>query len=189
MHGLQRLPFLRTQTVTHVEVSRRRNAGASLVDLGDGVLCLEFHSKLNAIGGDTIQMLHAGIKEASTNFAALVVGNDAPDFSAGANLMMIVMPLLLLGLTDDTSKAAQLLGSRPMLWLGRLSYALYMSHAVTERLLEWTLPVAAFTQAGLAVRLGVLLVYWAMLFAGSWLLYQTVEEPGRAWLRSFGRSR
>ena len=42
-----------------------RNAGANLVDLGDGVLCVEFHSKMNAIGGDTIQMLHAGIKEAS----------------------------------------------------------------------------------------------------------------------------
>jgi peptidoglycan/LPS O-acetylase OafA/YrhL len=113
-----------------------------------------------------------------------------PAFLARApDLMMIVMPLLLLGLTDDASRAARLLGSRPMLWLGRLSYALYMSHAITERLLEWTLPVAAFTQAGLAVRLGVLLVYWAMLFAGRGSCIETVEEPGRAWLRSFGRSR
>ena len=49
---------------------------------------VEFHSKMNAIGGDTIQMLHAGVKEAAANFAALVVGNDAPNFSAGANLML-----------------------------------------------------------------------------------------------------
>jgi len=69
----------------------RRNPGASLVDLGDGVLALEFHSKMNAIGGDTIQMIHAGVKEAAANFAALVVGNDAPNFSAGANLMLLLL--------------------------------------------------------------------------------------------------
>jgi 3-hydroxyacyl-CoA dehydrogenase len=69
----------------------RRNAGASLVDLGDGVLALEFHSKMNAIGGDQIQMIHAGVKEAAANFAALVVGNDAPNFSAGAKLMLLLL--------------------------------------------------------------------------------------------------
>jgi 3-hydroxyacyl-CoA dehydrogenase len=68
-----------------------RNPGASLVDLGDGVLAVEFHSKLNTIGGDTIQMLRAGAKEAAANFAALVVGNDATDFSAGANLMLVLL--------------------------------------------------------------------------------------------------
>jgi len=69
----------------------RRNAGASLVDLGDGVLAVEFHSKMNAIGADTVQMLHAGVKEASANFAALVVGNDAPDFCVGANVMLLLL--------------------------------------------------------------------------------------------------
>jgi 3-hydroxyacyl-CoA dehydrogenase len=69
----------------------RRNSGASLVDLDDGVLAVEFHSKMNTIGGDTVQMLHAGLKEAAANFVALVVGNDAPDFSAGANLMLVLL--------------------------------------------------------------------------------------------------
>jgi len=69
----------------------RKNPGASLVDIGDGVLCCEFHSKMNAIGGDTLQMLHAGVKEAAANFRALVVGNDAPNFSAGANLMLLLL--------------------------------------------------------------------------------------------------
>ncbi len=69
----------------------KKNAGASLVDLGDGVLAVEFHSKMNAIGGDTIAMLHAGLKEAAANFSALVVGNDAPNFSAGANLMLLLL--------------------------------------------------------------------------------------------------
>jgi 3-hydroxyacyl-CoA dehydrogenase len=69
----------------------RKNAGASLVDLGDGVLALEFHTKMNALGGDQIQMIHAGVREAAANFTALVVGNDAPNFSAGANLMLLLL--------------------------------------------------------------------------------------------------
>jgi 3-hydroxyacyl-CoA dehydrogenase len=68
-----------------------KNAGASLVDIGDGVLAVEFHSKMNAIGADTLQMLQAGVREAESNFAALVVGNDAPHFSAGANLMLLLL--------------------------------------------------------------------------------------------------
>jgi 3-hydroxyacyl-CoA dehydrogenase len=69
----------------------KKNAGASLVDIGDGVLAVEFHSKMNAIGSDTLQMLQAGVREAERNFAALVVGNDAPHFSAGANLMLLLL--------------------------------------------------------------------------------------------------
>ena len=69
----------------------RRNAGASLIDLGDGVLQLEFHSKMNAIGGDTMEMIQAGVREASANFAALVVANGAEHFSAGANLMLLLL--------------------------------------------------------------------------------------------------
>ena len=69
----------------------KKNAGASLVDLGDGVLAVEFHSKLNALGGDAVAMLRHGAEEAARNFAALVVGNDAPHFSAGANLMLVLL--------------------------------------------------------------------------------------------------
>jgi len=69
----------------------RKTDGASLRDLGDGVLCVEFHSKLNTIGGDTIEMLNAGVEEATTNFQALVIGNDAQHFCAGANLMLVLM--------------------------------------------------------------------------------------------------
>lgn len=69
----------------------KKNAGASLVDLGDGVIAVEFHSKMNAIGSDTVQMLNAGVKEATKNGQALVVGNDAVNFSAGANLMLVLL--------------------------------------------------------------------------------------------------
>lgn len=69
----------------------KTTAGATLKDLGDGVLCVEFHSKMNTIGGDTIEMLHAGVAEAAKNFSALVVGNDAVNFCAGANLMLVLL--------------------------------------------------------------------------------------------------
>ena len=69
----------------------KRNAGASLVDLGDGVACLEFHSKMNAIGGDTIQMVKTALAEVEKNFVGLVVGNQGANFCVGANLMLMLM--------------------------------------------------------------------------------------------------
>jgi 3-hydroxyacyl-CoA dehydrogenase len=69
----------------------KQNASASLVDIGDGVLCVEFHSKMNVVGHETIEMLDEGIAEASRNFEALVVGNDAVNFSAGANLKLLLI--------------------------------------------------------------------------------------------------
>ncbi len=68
----------------------KSNAGASLVDLGDGVVCVEFHSKMNTIGGDSIAMLHAGLAEAAAR-TALVVGSEAEVFSAGANVMLLLL--------------------------------------------------------------------------------------------------
>ncbi|HLE63468.1 MAG TPA: 3-hydroxyacyl-CoA dehydrogenase NAD-binding domain-containing protein [Pyrinomonadaceae bacterium] len=69
----------------------KRNAGASLIDIGDGVACLEFHSKMNAIGGDTLQMLKQALTEVEKNFVGLVVGNQGPNFCVGANLMLMLM--------------------------------------------------------------------------------------------------
>jgi 3-hydroxyacyl-CoA dehydrogenase len=69
----------------------KTNPGASLVDLGDGVACLEFHSKMNSIGGDTVQMMNFAIDEVEKNFKGLVVGNQGGNFSAGANLMMLLL--------------------------------------------------------------------------------------------------
>jgi 3-hydroxyacyl-CoA dehydrogenase len=68
-----------------------RNAGASLIDLGDGVVCCEFHSKMNAIGADLIAMLHKGLKRLETEFEAMVIANQAVNFSVGANLMLILV--------------------------------------------------------------------------------------------------
>ena len=67
------------------------NAGASLIDLGDGVLAVSLHSKMNAIGGDALEMLQRGVREASDNFSALVVTAEGPNFSVGANLMLLLL--------------------------------------------------------------------------------------------------
>jgi Enoyl-CoA hydratase/carnithine racemase len=68
-----------------------RNASASLVDLSDGVLCCEFHAKMNAIGADLIAMIHKGLKRLETDFDAMVIANQAVNFSVGANLMLVLV--------------------------------------------------------------------------------------------------
>jgi 3-hydroxyacyl-CoA dehydrogenase len=71
----------------------RSNSGASLVDLGDGIVLLEFHSQSNAIGLDIIQMLNFALDEIETNsnYKGLVIGNQGKNFCVGANLGMILM--------------------------------------------------------------------------------------------------
>ncbi len=69
----------------------RKNPSASLVDLGDDVLCLEFHSKMNTIGDDTIQMIRKGLQIAHSDFVGMVIGNQGANFSVGANLRLILL--------------------------------------------------------------------------------------------------
>jgi 3-hydroxyacyl-CoA dehydrogenase len=73
----------------------KNNSGASLVDLGDGVACIEFHSKMNALGGDIIQLITQSLKPggAGDGFEAFVVSNDADNFSVGANVMLLLMSI------------------------------------------------------------------------------------------------
>jgi 3-hydroxyacyl-CoA dehydrogenase len=66
---------------------------ASLVDLGDGVACLEFHTKMNTVGPGIIDMMERSLDEVEARWRGLVVGNDAPQFSAGANLLLILSEL------------------------------------------------------------------------------------------------
>ena len=67
------------------------NAGASLFDIGDGVLCLEFHTKMNAIGQEVIEGIQTAISMAEKDYKGLVIGNEGENFSAGANLAMLFM--------------------------------------------------------------------------------------------------
>jgi len=72
----------------------KANPGASLIDLGDGIGCIELHSLKNAIGGDVLSMISAVLKpdsEAVKNFAGFVIASDRENFSVGANLMQLLM--------------------------------------------------------------------------------------------------
>ncbi|RLL46540.1 3-hydroxyacyl-CoA dehydrogenase [Oceanobacillus piezotolerans] len=69
----------------------KKNNGASLIDLGEGVALLEFHSKSNALGLDTIQMVHYAVEEVEKNYEGLVIGNQGNNFSVGANLALMLM--------------------------------------------------------------------------------------------------
>ena len=70
-----------------------KNAGSSIVDLGDGVFCLEFHSKMNTLGGDILAMTHKAIKRSEEEGVGLVIGNQGVNFSVGANLMLLAVAL------------------------------------------------------------------------------------------------
>jgi 3-hydroxyacyl-CoA dehydrogenase len=71
----------------------KKNSGASFIDLSDGVGCIEFHSKMNSLGADIVQLVSQTLKPGGPgeNFNAFVITNDAPNFSVGANLMLLLM--------------------------------------------------------------------------------------------------
>ncbi len=71
----------------------KKNSGASLVDLGDGVACIEFHSKMNSLGSDIVSLITQSLKPGGPghNFDAFIITNDATNFSVGANLMLLLM--------------------------------------------------------------------------------------------------
>ena len=81
------------QVVKKAKSVVKKNPGASLVDLGDGVGCMEFHSKMNSLGGDIIQLVQQTLKPGGPgdNFDAFVITNDAHNFSVGANIMLLLM--------------------------------------------------------------------------------------------------
>jgi 3-hydroxyacyl-CoA dehydrogenase len=92
-------PIKVPEGVWSVEVAKKsngvvkKNSGASLIDLGGGVGCIEFHSKMNALGGDIISLIQQTLKTGGPGdgFDAFVITNDAPNFSVGANLMLLLM--------------------------------------------------------------------------------------------------
>jgi 3-hydroxyacyl-CoA dehydrogenase len=71
----------------------KKNSGASLIDLGDGVACIEFHSKMNSLGSDIVSLITQTLKPNGPGdaFDAFVIANDATNFSVGANLMLLLM--------------------------------------------------------------------------------------------------
>ena len=69
----------------------KQNPGASLIDIGDGVLCLEFHTKMNSVDQYIVQMMMDGCDIVEKDFAGMVIGNHATNFSVGANVFMVLV--------------------------------------------------------------------------------------------------
>ncbi len=84
----------------------KANPGASIIDLGDGVLCVEFHTKVNALDDDIFNMILEAMDMAEKDYEGIVIGNDAEQFSAGANIFMIVMAAQS-GMWDTLDAAVQ----------------------------------------------------------------------------------
>ena len=102
--GTISLAAIRTSAAVKAVV--RDNGAAALIDLGDGIGCLEFHTKVNAIDEGIIEMMLYAVEEGPKQFQALVIGNEAENFSAGANLLLIAMASQQ-GLWDVIDKALQ----------------------------------------------------------------------------------
>ncbi|MFM9007194.1 MAG: 3-hydroxyacyl-CoA dehydrogenase/enoyl-CoA hydratase family protein [Bacteroidota bacterium] len=83
-HMLSLVPLRREATIW-------KNSGTELIDLGDGVLCCSFKTKMNTIGGEVVEGLNKALDLASENFRGLVIGNESANFSAGANLGLVFM--------------------------------------------------------------------------------------------------
>jgi 3-hydroxyacyl-CoA dehydrogenase len=98
----------------------RDNGSAALIDMGDGVACLEFHTKMNSIDEGIIEMLRYAVEEGPRQFKALVIGNEAADYSAGANLLLVLMGArqgawdMLEGAISGLQQAHQLLKYSPI---------------------------------------------------------------------------
>ncbi len=93
--GYQAVPeppeIIRLAALHHAGREVQRNPGCSLVDLGDGVGCLEFHTKMNALGPDIVQMVTRVLRDPHPDFEAFVISNDGEHFSAGANLALVLL--------------------------------------------------------------------------------------------------
>ena len=93
-------PVLTAEGVTSLAVIKKargvvkKNPGASVVDLGNGVAAIELHSKMNALGGDIVSLITQTLKSSSEiveNFEAFVITGDSGNFSVGANLMQLLL--------------------------------------------------------------------------------------------------
>jgi 3-hydroxyacyl-CoA dehydrogenase len=113
--GTIELPALKSQNKVVKD-----NGSASLIDLGDGIGGLEFHTKMNAIDEGIIEMLRGVVEEGAKQFRAIVIGNEANDYSAGANLLLVLMGAqsgewkMLEGAVNGLQQAHQVLKYSPI---------------------------------------------------------------------------
>jgi peptidoglycan/LPS O-acetylase OafA/YrhL len=107
-----------------------------------------------------------------------------PEFLNGfPSAFLIVIGLLILGLSGANGLVSRLLATRLVVFLGVISYSIYLSHGIVQRVLKVALPTEQFANAPLYVRTGVWLTYLAAVLLAAIALYYVVEHPARLWLR------
>lgn len=99
----------------------------------------------------------------------------------------LLVPPLLIGLTSENSLIGRLFSTGPALWLGRVSYAIYMSHAIAQKFVKIGLPVERFAPASPGLRVAVLAGHVVVIFLLATALYYLVEVPSRSGLRRLAR--
>jgi len=129
------------------------NKGASLIDIGDGVACLEFHTKMNAMGDDIITMVVKSADIVSTDFEGLVIANHSDNFSVGANL-----PLVLFTAQEEEWDELE--------WMVKAFQDSFMKLKYLDK------PVVA-APAGMALAGGCEMALWKL----AWVWFLLEEEP------------
>jgi peptidoglycan/LPS O-acetylase OafA/YrhL len=104
-------------------------------------------------------------------------------------LLLLAVPFLLAGNTATRSYTSKFLASRPMLWLGRISYSLFMSHTISIELWELVLPCGRYANSSLLVRVLIVVTYYAFVLLAAAGLYYFVEAPWEAALNAYSARR
>jgi len=108
----------------------------------------------------------------------------APEFANHfPSVFLVVIGVLILGLSGANGLVSRLLATRLAVFLGVISYSIYLSHGIVQRFLKIALPAAQFADAPLYVRAGIWLAYLATILLAAIALYYAVEHPARLWLR------
>ena len=106
-------------------------------------------------------------------------------FLCHAIILTLCFPALLLSLSQNDNSLSRFFSTKSMVWLGSISYGLYMSHGIVEKILKVIVNPDKFSASGLAVRGGVLALNVTAILAAAIFLYYCVETPCRKWLRGF----
>jgi peptidoglycan/LPS O-acetylase OafA/YrhL len=113
---------------------------------------------------------------------ALWLGQNLGSFASAA-LFLVAVAWLIFSLSQTSGLAAKFLAWGPVLFMGEISYSIYLTHGLSQRVLKVALSAEKFTAASFAVRIAVLLAYGLCLLALALALYFSVERPARRWLR------
>lgn len=157
---------IRLPALKHEKRTVQENGSASIVDVGDGILCLEFHSRMNCIDPAVIEMMHAAVERAERDFLGLVVANEGANFSIGANLAALI----------------RLVDSRD--W-GAISRMVRSFQDANRRMRSSRVPVVA-APFGLTLGAGCEICLWAPSVRAHAELYMGLAEVGVGLIPSGG---